>query len=285
MATHVFCHPPTPSSWRPRLHWGAGSLPGLHTARLRPQERQAAPRACPGGVLSTVSRWLPLQGPGDSTPRAPCCSAPSGQAGRHAGPCHLASRHPWAPPQPIAFPDNQVLAQQDQRSPACPGTSPRRPAGARAEVENPCSGPRAMYSAGTSTEPQGPSSNPPLRSWGHACKVCNPLEIPGATLARILCYSFGSLLACQRLPLLGLPPPPAPAPSCREGRVQGSCADQLSCSTSPPAKCLSLGYISPWCLGQMSMFCTTFAFGARFSQKNRLSECDLGRQQATSRCW
>lgn len=153
--------PPTPSSWRPRLHWGAGSLPGLHTARLRPQERQAAPRACPGGVLSTVSRWLPLQGPGDSTPRAPCCSAPSGQAGRHAGPCHLASRHPWAPPQPIAFPDNQVLAQQDQRSPACPGTSPRRPAGARARWRIRAAGPAPCTAPAHPQSPRDHQATPP----------------------------------------------------------------------------------------------------------------------------
>lgn len=102
----------------------------------------------------------------------------------------------------------------------------------RAEVENPCRGPRTTCSPGTSTEPQGQSRDSCLRSWGHAWKVCNPLAIPGATLAQILCYSFGSLLACQRLPLLGPPPPPPPAPSCREGRVQGSC--RINCPAPHP---------------------------------------------------
>lgn len=194
---------PTTSSWRPRLRWGAGSPPGLRTARLRPQERQPAPRACPEGVLSTVSRWLPLQGPGHSTPRAPCSSA---HLARQGGVLGLATWHPGTPgPHHSPSPSqttrcllNKTSARPPARGPACGGLQEHE-----AEVENPCSGPRAMYSPGTSTEPQEPSRDSRLSSWGHACKVCNPLEIPGATLARILCYSFGSLLACQQFPLLG----------------------------------------------------------------------------------
>lgn len=107
------------------------------------------------------------------------------------------------------------------------------------------------------------------------------------------CY-FGTnpLLQLRQPACLSAAPTPGPTTSTspcsllQRGPGAGELPDQLSCSTSPPAKCWSPGgYVSPWCLGQMSTVCTTFAFGARFSQKNRLFECDLGRQQATSRCW
>ena len=163
----------------------------------------------------------------------------------------------------------------DQPAAACRSTGPRWRI--RAAGPAPC------------TAPAGPQS--PRDHQGTPVSGAGDTPVRCAILWRslvLLWHESFVTASAACLPVSGSrswAPPPAPAPSCREGWVQGCCPDQLSCSTAPPAKCLSLGYISPWCLGQMSTVCTTFTFVARFSQRNRLSECDLGRQQATSRCW
>ena len=157
-------------------------------------------------------------------------------------PCREACR---ASPPGIQAPLGPTTAQRLPDFPGQPGACSTRPALARPPGDQPevaykaqgrdgesAQRARTTYSPGTSTEPQGQPRDSCLRSWGHAWKVCNPLAIPGATLAQILCYSFGSLLACQQLPLLGPPPPPPPAPSCREGRVQGS--RRINCPAPHP---------------------------------------------------
>lgn len=132
MASRMFCHP-HPQQLEAQAALGCRVTARALHGQVRPQERQpasaSAPRACPGGVLSTVSRWLPLQGPGDSPSEFP---APVLRLARQGGVPGLAAWHPGTPRphhSPAPSQDNQVLAQQDQRSPARPGISPRWPAG------------------------------------------------------------------------------------------------------------------------------------------------------------
>ena len=244
-----------------------------------PQERvlEASFPQCPAGFPCKALGTQPSEVP-----------APVLRLALQGGVPGLAAWHPGTPrphhsPAPSRLPGTTrcLLNKTSARPPARLGISPRWPTGHRAETENPCSGPAPRTAP---ARPQSPRDNQgtPVSGAGDTPGRCAILwrslvllwhkSFVTALAACLPVSSSGSWAHHLHLPLL----PPAERAGFRGAAGSTVLLHILPCQVLVP------GYLSHWCLGQMSTVCTTFAIGARFFQKNRLFECDLGRQQATS---
>ncbi|XP_032330211.1 uncharacterized protein LOC116661778 isoform X2 [Camelus ferus] len=262
---------------------GLGSSEPQVCARLRWYRQSVVSNVAPteAGFLSVCGVEGPRRALVTQMPASPASSLlqcarsrPAGMRGESSGPHHQASPGQIAAHHlPRGQPRVTRVAQPDQRLPGLPGAGAQPPTLAHGGLQE--RGARLR----SNTTPLTARARP--RSPGNNQRTLCPGELgtrlEGVRSCKDPWYHFRWNPLLQLCQLARLPGPPLPITTpCGGGLSLGICWDPPPSSRSPPAKCLSFGFISPSRWGQKNTVCNACAFGAKFSQKNRFLECDLG---------